>query len=199
MNVRKRIVGLTVAAALFGGMTALPATTAFAAPPASAPGSKPKSSVYYPLAFTGTDQNGNAVQGTITKLRTYVQNGKLMATGSVVTADPATGQQVTAPFTTAVKDVRVTGSSMAAARAEIPSGCTVLNLELAPLQLDLLGLVVTLPNPLVVDITAVPGAGNLLGNLLCSVAGILDGGGLLSGAINGISALLNRLLSGLGL
>jgi hypothetical protein len=29
---------------------------------------------------------------------------------------------------------------------------------------------------IVLDIDAVPGAGNLLGNLLCAVVGILDGG-----------------------
>jgi hypothetical protein len=44
------------------------------------------------------------------------------------------------------------------------------------------------------DITAVPGAGNLLGNLLCAVAGLLDNGG----PLQGITALLDRLLAGLG-
>ena len=55
-------------------------------------------------------------------------------------------------------------------------------------HLDLLGLNVDL-NQVVLNITAVPGAGNLLGNLLCSVAGLLDGSG-----INGLANLLNRLL-----
>ena len=43
-------------------------------------------------------------------------------------------------------------------------------------------------------ITAVPGAGNLLGNLLCAVAGLLDGNTL----GNGLANLLNRLLGLLG-
>jgi hypothetical protein len=47
---------------------------------------------------------------------------------------------------------------------------------LGPLNLDLLGLVVTL-NQVNLVINAVPGAGNLLGNLLCAVAGLLNGGG----------------------
>jgi hypothetical protein len=51
--------------------------------------------------------------------------------------------------------------------------CDILHLELGPLDLDLLGLVVHI-NRIVIDIDAVPGAGNLLGNLLCAIAGLLD-------------------------
>jgi hypothetical protein len=49
----------------------------------------------------------------------------------------------------------------------------------------------------VLDITAEQGPGNLLGNLLCAVAGLLDpptGGGGLGGLLNGIIALLNQIL-----
>jgi hypothetical protein len=50
-----------------------------------------------------------------------------------------------------------------------------------------------------ITITAEQGPGNLLGNLLCAVAGLLDpptggGGGGLSGLLNGIIALLNQIL-----
>jgi hypothetical protein len=48
---------------------------------------------------------------------------------------------------------------------------------------------------IVLDITAVPGAGNLLGNLLCAIAGLLDSGGSLSTIAN----LLNQILAILGL
>ena len=48
---------------------------------------------------------------------------------------------------------------------------------------------------IVLDITAVPGPGNLLGNLLCAVAGLLDGG---NASGNAIANLLNRLLGLLG-
>ena len=47
---------------------------------------------------------------------------------------------------------------------------------LGPLDLNLLGLEVHL-DPVVLDIVAQPGPGNLLGNLLCAVAGLLDGAG----------------------
>jgi hypothetical protein len=70
--------------------------------------------------------------------------------------------------------------------------CPILHLELGPLNLDLLGLVVDL-NQIVLDITAVPGAGNLLGNLLCAVAGLLD-----PGSLTQLIALLNQILDLLG-
>jgi hypothetical protein len=53
--------------------------------------------------------------------------------------------------------------------------CTILDLTLGPLHLDLLGLVVDL-NRVHLTITAVPGSGNLLGNLLCAIAHLLDSG-----------------------
>jgi hypothetical protein len=70
-------------------------------------------------------------------------------------------------------------------------GCEVLDLVLGPLDLDLLGLVVHLDR-VVLNITAVPGAGNLLGNLLCAIVGLLDGGPLapIVGLLNQILALL---------
>jgi hypothetical protein len=58
--------------------------------------------------------------------------------------------------------------------------CGILNLALGPIDLDLLGLVVELDDceggPVVVDIVAMTGDDNLLGNLLCGLAGALDGG-----------------------
>ena len=74
--------------------------------------------------------------------------------------------------------------------------CDVLNLDLGPLHLDLLGLVVDLA-PVVLDITAVPGPGNLLGNLLCAVVSLLDFPGLL-GVIGQILDAINQILGGLG-
>jgi hypothetical protein len=48
--------------------------------------------------------------------------------------------------------------------------------------------------------TAIPGPGNLLGNLLCAVAGLLDQGpsGGLGGVLNELLSIINRLLGGLG-
>lgn len=78
---------------------------------------------------------------------------------------------------------------------DIRRTCSILHLELGPLDLNLLGLEVLLNNcsggPVVVDITAQTGGGQLLGNLLC---GLLDGGlldlGATLGDILGLLALL---------
>jgi hypothetical protein len=81
-----------------------------------------------------------------------------------------------------------------------PTTCPILHLELGPLDLNLLGLRVQL-NQVVLDITAIPGPGNLLGNLLCAIAGLLDGvdlGGVLGNLLQSLIDALIRLLEGLG-
>jgi hypothetical protein len=50
--------------------------------------------------------------------------------------------------------------------------------------------------PIVLNITAVPGAGNLLGNLLCDLTNTLNQGGTLS-ALNGELQQLAATLTGL--
>jgi len=49
-------------------------------------------------------------------------------------------------------------------------------------------------------VTAESGPGNLLGNLLCAVVGLLDGptGGGLGNILNQIVALLNQILGAIG-
>jgi hypothetical protein len=59
--------------------------------------------------------------------------------------------------------------------------------------IDLLGLQVHLDR-VVLDITAQSGPGNLLGNLLCSIANALNGGA----PANVLANLLNQLLAILG-
>jgi len=78
-----------------------------------------------------------------------------------------------------------------------PGACNVLNLVLAPLDLNVLGLEVHL-NQVVLNIVAQSGAGQLLGNLLCFVAGLLDGGSPLSDLLAQVTSLLNRILGALG-
>ena len=72
--------------------------------------------------------------------------------------------------------------------------CPILTLVLGPLDLNLLGLRVQL-NRVNLRITAVSGPGNLLGNLLCAVAGLLNGpqGSLQATQVTG---LLNLILVG---
>jgi len=75
--------------------------------------------------------------------------------------------------------------------------CPILHLVLGPLDLNLLGLVIHL-NQVVLDITAQSGPGNLLGNLLCAVAGLLNGGlPTLQGLLNQLIGVLNQILAAL--
>jgi hypothetical protein len=81
-----------------------------------------------------------------------------------------------------------------------PTPCPILHLDLGPLDLTLLGLHVHL-NEVVLDVEAIPGPGNLLGNLLCAVAGLLDGvdiGGVLGNLLQQLIDAVIRLLQGLG-
>lgn len=73
------------------------------------------------------------------------------------------------------------------------ASCQILRLVLGPLDLNLLGLRVQL-NQVVLNITAVPGPGNLLGNLLCAIANLLNP----RTPLTDIAALLNALIPLLG-
>jgi hypothetical protein len=74
--------------------------------------------------------------------------------------------------------------------------CDVLFLDLGPLHLDLLGLTVDLAR-VVLDVNAVAGGGNLLGNLLCGLLGLLDGLAILA-QIQALLDTINDILAGLG-
>jgi hypothetical protein len=80
--------------------------------------------------------------------------------------------------------------------AAMMATCDVLLLDLGPLHLDLLGLTVDLAE-VILDINAVTGAGNLVGNLLCGLLGLLDVAGLL-GAVGQLLDTINAILGGLG-
>ena len=141
---------------------------------------KPPAAVAYPVQITQT--TGDTISGVFTISRIVTQNGGLVAlgsfTGTVTTAaGTATGTQALA------LPVSAAGTT-----------CAILHLTLGPLDLNLLGLQVHL-NQVVLNIDAQSGPGNLLGNLLCAVAHLLDGPGPLAG----LAALLNQILAILSL
>ena len=140
--------------------------------PASSPVSVP---------ITGT-YAGGTVAGAFEITRFASQNGQIVALGTLTATltDTATGlvRSVTQSLALPVTDF-VFGAT-----------CDILHLTLGPLDLDLLGLRVHL-DQVVLDIVAQSGPGNLLGNLLCAVAGLLDGAGPLAGIV----ALLNQILA----
>ena len=133
---------------------------------------------------------GGLVRGTFEPRRFFVKHGDAYAFGTLtVQLTRTTGEvigSVSKKVTLPVK--KASNPSRPAARAT----CDILHLVLGPLDLDLLGLQIHL-NWVVLDIVAVTGAGNLLGNLFCAVTGLLDGTGLL-GQLR-LANILNRILS----
>jgi hypothetical protein len=145
--------------------------------------------------FTNADGTGTFT-GTFTPRKFSVVNGALEATGLLKgTLVDANGTQLGTVSQTVTDTVSTASPASTTNAANAPVvGCGILNLVLGPLNLNLLGLVVQL-NQVNLVITAVPGAGNLLGNLLCSVVGLLNGGGALSGLLGEITTLLNSILA----
>lgn len=121
----------------------------------------------FTLQSVSVDPITNQLVGT----GTLAGNLTNVATGAVT----AISQTITAPL-------QATGS------------CQILHLDLGPLDLTLLGLNVHL-NRVVLDITAQSGPGNLLGNLLCAVANLLNPGG---GALADLAGLINQIIGLLG-
>ncbi len=151
---------------------------------------------------TGTAANGATFAGKFDPKRFVIRYGTLKAAGWMTgTLTKPSGRQLEVRRWTRmpVNFARSGIPASAAAGAQATDSaavqqqevCDILRLVLGPLHLDILGLVVDL-NRVVLNITAVAGAGNLLGNLLCAVAGLLDGTG-----IAGLNQILANLLNGL--
>jgi hypothetical protein len=144
---------------------------------------------------TAADGTVQALTGTFTIQRFARSQRQIFAMGTVVgtltSAEPGAAPRT---FVTQVAMPLVMPSEAApAGEVSALATCDVLNLVLGPLDLNLLGLEIHL-NQVVLDIVAVSGAGNLLGNLLCAITNLLNGGGALAQIVN----LLNSLLAILG-
>ena len=143
-------------------------------------------SVAAPVTGTGTSAATGAVgtfAGTATITRFINQNGVLTAVGTVSgTLTDAAGNTI-GTLTNAPFQAPVTSAS---------GTCQILTLHIGAIHLDLLGLVVDLA-PVDLNITAQSGSGNLLGNLLCAVAHLLDS----NASTGALANLLNHILSAL--
>ena len=143
------------------------------------------------IPVTGAAHNGKAFTGHMTVTQFVTRHGKTFALG-VLTGQLGkrhiAARQVALPVTVpgAAATSGVTGAAVVA--------CPVLHLVLGPLNLNLLGLTVSL-NQVVLDITAVPGAGNLLGNLLCSVANLLNTQSILGQELTGLLNIVQQLVN----
>jgi hypothetical protein len=185
----KSVIGWSVLVALTTALVVTPAATA------SAQGNKNTNRLVVPI--TGTAAGVGAVAGNLAISRFEIQDGRLMAVGALTaTVTDATGNVIRTIVTQVAMPVNNAGGGAAHAAAigaAAAGSCDILNLVLGPLHLDLLGLVVDL-NQVVLNITGQTGAGDLLGNLLCAITGLLDAGSLGQQLVN----LLNQLIGVLG-
>jgi hypothetical protein len=164
--------------ALIALMLALASLGATASAAKAAP---PATDANLEVPISGTVAGVSNFVGTFTLDRFTTRNGELAAVGTlegtltnlVTSTTQTVNQAITLPV------------------AQATGTCQILHLELGPLDLNLLGLMVHL-DQVVLDITAQSGPGNLLGNLLCGIAGLLDQGNT---PLNQLVNLLNQLLN----
>ena len=158
----------------------------FTLPSAFARTISPPAGVAVPITGTFTDAAGGIGRfaGTFTIQRFAQDGNQIVAVGTL-----------TGTLTDSLGGVLgsiVNTVSLILNAAATQATCEILHLELGPLDLNLLGLVVHL-NRVVLDISAQAGPGNLLGNLLCAVANLLNGGGPLHQIVNLLNQILGQL------
>jgi hypothetical protein len=180
---RKALAGAVCAALVLAAPASMNAQAS-----SQAQSSRQASGITIPVSGTAVDAGGSPA-GTFTgalELREFVARGdQVFALGIVTgTLTSAAGVATGVARTVAVPVTVGEGPAPAIVAQQV---CDILHLELGPLNLDLLGLVVNL-NRVILDIDAVSGPGNLLGNLLCAVVGLLDNP-------NALAQLLNRILA----
>jgi len=176
-----------------------------------------------PVSATGTAASGPVTfDGTFTIQRFRLEHGQLVAIGHLAgtLTETVTGVKTNVPerrVTLPVQSINgqtipavhagqaedadsdsalVDDQSMAMMEmAQAVTTCNILHLVLGPLNLNLLGLVVTL-NQVTLNIQGATGPGMVLGNLLCALVGMpLQP----PGALGTLVSLLNSLLAVLAL
>ena len=186
MHLRKAttVIAITCVAILAAPVMAVAATSHAAAPTTQA-----TSFTHVPV--TGTAKNGKPFIGHFTVSRFVTRNGTPYAVG-VLTGRIGNrnikATQISMP-------TKVPGASGMAGTA---ANCPILHLVLGPLNLNLLGLRVHL-NQVVLNITAQSGPGNLLGNLLCGVANLLNQNSVVSNELASLLNIVQNLVSTPGL
>jgi hypothetical protein len=151
---------------------------AFASASVAAPSKSSSSLASVPISFT--DPTGTLTfSGTLDVTNFVAQNGVVDAVGTLTGTLTNT---VTGVVTTITQDVVLPLLSAS-------GSCTILHLELGPLDVNLLGLMVHL-DKVVLDVSGQAGPGNLLGNLVCGVANALNS----NIAATALANLLNNLL-----
>jgi len=159
------------------------------------------------VPISGKSTKGNKqFSGTYTIDRFIAKGNKLYSVGTMkgkVGSKKVNKENVRVPAN--VANASAPGQARAAQVPPVPplplpplpagNACPILALDLGPINLPVLGLVIR-TNQIQLRIDAVQGPGNLLGNLLCGITGILNPGGALANTPLGqLSQILNALLA----
>ena len=142
---------------------------------ASAARAEAASGITVPVAGSGS---GATFSGTYQIQKFVLQQGQVYASGLLTGTVTTAAGVVTSVVQTVTMPVTVGQTS-----------CQILHLDIGPISLNLLGLQINL-SEIVLDITAQGGSGNLLGNLLCAVANLLNNPSQLVNLFNQILAAL---------
>jgi hypothetical protein len=204
--IRRTALAVLVTLAMLVGFAGVGAGTASAAPAASAAQASNERGVVgkstagrITSEVFGRASNGGRLTGTFTPTRVVQRDGALAVKGflkGVITDRQGSKTRFSGIKVIPIK--KINGQRLTSARQlQGAAQCDILNLVLGPLDLNILGLQINLQR-VVLDIIAVPGPGQLLGNLLCAVAGLLDGGPL-AGLLGQLRTLLNQILGLLNL
>jgi hypothetical protein len=156
------------------------------------------------IPVTETLSDGRLLKGTLTVTRfDFVQSTRSLTVSGVlnytVTNADGTGAQTGSQQFSRIPTTLQRGEEGATSLvtpAAFRVVCDILFLDIGAIHLDLLGLTLDLSR-IILDLNAVSGTGNLLGNLLCALVGLLDGVGTLA-AILQLLERINDILSGLG-
>ncbi len=141
------------------------------------------------LGISATSGPGNLLGNLLTNVANLLNGGSTL--GSVLGGlTSAQTSQLTSGLTRLLNGALADMTSRAAVTGATTNATTgnVLHLSVGPLNLHLLGLNVTLDNcangPVTVDVTAVPGPGNLLGNLIGDLSNLLNQSPVSQGQLN---------------
>lgn len=180
----------------------------------AAPGSHGSSNVQsvppqYTMDIHGKAKNGKKFNGTYGIERFVVSNGHVYALGilkGTLNGRHVTRNNVKLPAKLTPGSAKMSADNKSARATTPPPSCSVLNLVLGPVDLNLLGLEVKLGGgtganlPITLQLIAHPSGtpgGGLLGDLLCGLNNALSGSGVLatlSGELQQLQATLNSIL-----
>lgn len=155
------------------------------------------------VPLTGTAKGGKQFTGRYTIERFITRGNKVFTSGTVtgtLAGKKVRKERVRMPAAlTAGAAQAAPGAHAAQVPVPLPplppgNACAILALNLGPVNLNLLGLVVR-TNEIQLRIDAVQGAGNLLGNLLCGITGILNPATVANTPVAQLAQVLNALLA----